>query len=57
MVIASRVIGDPSVAFALFLAWLVLAYVAFRARRLAIARVRERDLESILDDLLSALSA
>ncbi|MBN8612758.1 MAG: hypothetical protein J0L92_19340 [Deltaproteobacteria bacterium] len=55
LVIASGVTGDPSVAFALFLAWLVLAYVAFRARRLAVARVRHRELETILDALVAAL--
>lgn len=57
LAIVSCVISDPSVAFALFLAWLVLAYVAFRARRFAVARVRQQEPESILDDVLSALSA
>lgn len=54
LVIASGVSGDASVACVLFLTWLTLAYVAFRARRLAVASVRHRELDSLLDDLVTA---
>ena len=56
LVVVGSLSGDASVACVLFVAWLLLAYVAFRARRLAVARVRHRELETILETICFSLS-